>query len=249
MSRPGMSRRINRRGLIYSASAPAFSPASLSGLILWLRSDMGITLAGSKVSAWADQSGNGNHFTQGTDAWRPIYTASNANLGNKPSLDFSATTIGLQLTNFAVGLTNISSSVFYRKTIAAGAPRVFGPPTASGGSFNLICNSGANSFDAALINVGPNITRVSPDNINTNYSRTAVLNIGSAATVDGIVYTNGIAGGTIASDTANNGAIPATTWNIGYIFDGSIVEVIAYNRLLTASEALQLANYQIARYT
>jgi hypothetical protein len=38
-----------------------FSPAKLSGLSLWLKADAGVTLSGSNVTAWADQSGNGNN--------------------------------------------------------------------------------------------------------------------------------------------------------------------------------------------
>jgi len=34
-----------------------------SGLSLWLKADAGVTLSGSNVTAWADQSGNGNNAT------------------------------------------------------------------------------------------------------------------------------------------------------------------------------------------
>jgi hypothetical protein len=57
----------------------AFTPASLTNLKLWVKSDTGITLVGSKVSAWADQSGNGNNLTQGTDANRPTFVSSQLN--------------------------------------------------------------------------------------------------------------------------------------------------------------------------
>ncbi len=249
MSRPGTGRRIEIRRAMALEGASAFTPASLPGLILWLRSDMGITLAGSKVWTWADMSGNGNDFAQGTDAWRPVYVASNANMGNKPSLTFSAGTIGLTRTDFALGLSNLSVGLSYRKSIAAGAPRIFGPPTAAGGSCNFIANSGANSFDAVCINVGTNLTRVMPDNINTNYSRIATVPISTAAANDPIVYTNGVASGSAVSSTASDGTIPSTTWNIGYLFDGDVTEVFAFNRIITAAEAAQLAAYQIARYT
>jgi hypothetical protein len=54
---------LNRKGFfsaISAIAAPAFSPTDLSGLSLWLKADAGITLSGSDVTAWADQSGNGN---------------------------------------------------------------------------------------------------------------------------------------------------------------------------------------------
>lgn len=39
--------------------------------ILALRADLGVTLVSSEVSAWADQSGNARHFSQGTGSNRP----------------------------------------------------------------------------------------------------------------------------------------------------------------------------------
>lgn len=55
---------------------PDIIPTDLSGLDLWLKSDTGITLVSGKVSAWADQSGNGRNAVQGTDANRPIMAGS-----------------------------------------------------------------------------------------------------------------------------------------------------------------------------
>lgn len=58
-----LMRRRRRRG--------GFVPTDIDGCELWLRADLGVTIAGSGVSVWADQSDNGNDFTQGTDASRP----------------------------------------------------------------------------------------------------------------------------------------------------------------------------------
>jgi hypothetical protein len=67
-----------------AAAAGGFSPAQLSGLVLWLRADLGITLNGGNVSAWADQSGLGNHITQGTASLQPLFVASGPN--GKPAI-------------------------------------------------------------------------------------------------------------------------------------------------------------------
>lgn len=66
-----------------------FSPSQLSGLSLWLRSDLGVSTVAGAVDVWADQSGNGNHFTQSTALNRPPYTAVNAVYNNHPTLDFT----------------------------------------------------------------------------------------------------------------------------------------------------------------
>jgi hypothetical protein len=55
-------------------------------LTLWLRADLGITI-GTGVSAWADQSGYGNTFTQATGGLQPTYTAVNGNFRGQPSVN------------------------------------------------------------------------------------------------------------------------------------------------------------------
>ena len=44
----------------HQASAP-FSPTDIAGISLWLKADAGVTVSGGFVTAWADQSGNGNN--------------------------------------------------------------------------------------------------------------------------------------------------------------------------------------------
>lgn len=62
----------------------------------WFRADLGISLVGpsgsEKVAAWGDQSGNGNHLTQGSDPLRPAYDAAVAARGNCPAVRTNGTT-------------------------------------------------------------------------------------------------------------------------------------------------------------
>lgn len=71
-------------GGFYPDQSGQWLPTQLSGLVDWHRSDMGITLVGSRVSAWADQSGQGHNLTQGTDANRFDYTTNV--IGGQPVL-------------------------------------------------------------------------------------------------------------------------------------------------------------------
>lgn len=60
-------------------STRSWLPTDLgASLALWLRSDLGITLNGGNVSAWADQSSNARHFTQGTAGAQPTYDTGGA---------------------------------------------------------------------------------------------------------------------------------------------------------------------------
>lgn len=43
-----------------------FSPECIDGLALWLDANIGVTASGSDVTAWADQSGNGNNLVAGS---------------------------------------------------------------------------------------------------------------------------------------------------------------------------------------
>src|SRR5262249_51597034 len=60
--------------------ASDFSPASIAGLGLWVRTDAGLAAdAAGRVSEWRDQSGQGNHLTQPTLASRPVYVPGSVN--------------------------------------------------------------------------------------------------------------------------------------------------------------------------
>ena len=87
--RPGAR---NNRGRIPAqpvSSGPApTTPLTIFGAntTQWIRSDLGVSLNGSTVSNWADQSGNGNHYTQASAPLQPAYSASDATLNNLPTV-------------------------------------------------------------------------------------------------------------------------------------------------------------------
>lgn len=55
---------LTKKYTIVSTAPPPFLPTNLTGLQIWSRADFGITQSGSLISAWADQSGNSNDFSQ-----------------------------------------------------------------------------------------------------------------------------------------------------------------------------------------
>jgi hypothetical protein len=56
--------------------------------VLWLDAAKGVTAAGSKVTAWADQSGNHNDASQQNANWQPGLVA--AGIAGLPSVHFTA---------------------------------------------------------------------------------------------------------------------------------------------------------------
>jgi hypothetical protein len=113
---------------------PGFMPTRIPGCMLWTEADRGITLDGSdNVSALADQSANGRHFSQVTDAIRPGYSATGLN--GLPCI-MGALTKYLRNTSFGIsaGLTGWTSIVVFQATqinvgyqtiCTGGSPAVF----------------------------------------------------------------------------------------------------------------------------
>jgi hypothetical protein len=86
------TRTVDRRATRQTDPEPFWSPLALKPT-LWLRSDKGITLNASAVSAWADQSGTGNNYSQGTGAKQPTFVP--VALNGLPALRFDDVEDGL----------------------------------------------------------------------------------------------------------------------------------------------------------
>jgi len=71
----------------------------VSGLQAWYRADVGVTMGVSGVSAWADQSNNGNHATQLNAARQPLFSPILFN--GLPSIVFSVTGMSLEANTVA----------------------------------------------------------------------------------------------------------------------------------------------------
>src|SRR5262245_16371433 len=89
-------------GEVPSEGAP-WRPVMLSGLKLWLRADMGITLNSGNVSAWADQSGSVQDFVQGTANKQPAWSATSMN--GRPGITFDGSNDCLRHADFVYGST------------------------------------------------------------------------------------------------------------------------------------------------
>lgn len=234
-----MNRRSGRRPTRYSSSA-IWTPKSISGLQLWLRADLGITI-GTGVSAWADQSGTGDankNVTQAVAGLQPAYSTANAGLNNQPALSFT----GSQLLQSGVWASALPQPL----TIM-----VVGRLTTAG---KYVCDSinGAvqcGMFDSAnTLQVYAGVQR--PTLLTSDGTKFVIIAYfnGNASNHYPMAYTSDNYGG-IGPGTNGLTGVTVGCYAGGGAFSGSDIAEMAYwNRALTPMEAKSLLNYAGARY-
>ncbi len=215
------------------------SPGGVSSdLSVWLKAEIGVTKdANGFVSSWLDQSGNNNNATQALAGQQPHY--SEFLLGNSPGLTFDGN-------DFITGLTGMPTGS-YTKIVRF----TLNSHTASN---NLLSAAGAgthalwyNSTNTARIFHSGNFVTSS---IVTPVQTPSVL----AATYDttsnqGSIYVDNVIGGTATTvnDQSGNSYQVGGFANANYL-DGTVSEVIIYNRVLTPAELTAVYNYLDNKY-
>ncbi len=225
-----------------------------SEMILWLKGDFGVTFdASNRVSNWKDISGSNYHATQGTTANQPTYSATAVN--GKPSINFS----GTQWMQLASGFSNFAdgATVFLvtkpPSSVSADA-RFFdlSSQTTSSLSNNLILSqptSGSSQF--YVYDSNGNVSSVLAESSVTQ-NQFQLLEANHTGRQAATLLTNG--------DKVSTGAIknPANVqrtanflgkaWGSANYFQGSISELIIYNRSLLPEERRAVEAYLIGRY-
>jgi hypothetical protein len=128
------------------------SPIPTTGLQLWLRADAGVTLKGSTVSRWADQSGNGNHATQLDHERRPLFVR--AALNGNPALRFDGGDDRLGLTG-TKRMSQISVFMVFQPHSGGDGcdPIIFGDIDADGQVWGVDMQSRFTGYSPDTINI------------------------------------------------------------------------------------------------
>ena len=239
---------------------------SETNLQLWLRADLGVTTDGGGVTDWVDQSANGYAFDLLEATRVPGYIASDADANGQATVDFSqdagGVTSGSCLKCDASGVITSTGTVFNVIRMVPVGGKVWASSTADGTNRVEIA---LDSRTTASRRPFMAYERLSPPQV--------FVKIGDEAADPNIltdkfavsVLTMDLAGETTAlslngdpdKTTTVNAAlevygVPALTLGGaiagGSGYDGSMAEMIVYDRVLSAAEIFEVASYLATRY-
>ncbi len=227
-------------------------PNSLSNLSLWLKSDIGVTLNGSTVSSWNDQSGNGFNAIQNTVANQPLFISTDNNLNSYPSLKFDG--VNDLLTGVPIPNLNTSSMTVF----VVGKGDTQNSTNAAFFSVNSFfagfwLTRRAATSKIGVYNNGNLLTGVS-SSLNSTGFNYKLFSYNKNFGVSSTLKLNGIVEGTSTNSVAVNGftnanyIIGSGTGSTGVNYAGSIAEVIVYNRTLSISEQDGVEKYLMDKY-
>lgn len=244
-----MTRTSAARFLLTMKPGGAFTPASITGLSLWLDASDATTLfqdsAGTTpatadadvVGYWADKSGNGKHATQGTTANKPLLKLTIKNGLNVVRFDGAD-----DLLSTALALPNAVSAVIVYANKASGNRVLF--------STNAASNSPLQRPSGATIRVWPHQSPAWIE-VPTTYIASAIFWLRWNYTTD--VYSAGL-NTTSAADTVARGN-PGGNIQFGAagatpieIFSGDLCEILVFSAILTDGERDLLLSYLNAKW-
>jgi hypothetical protein len=224
-----------------------------SGMILWLASNSGVVGEASKVSAWQDQSGNGNNSVQPNLANQPTVVPGN---NGQSALRFDGSSSFMSLPNLPIngktGLTvMLVSSDSKDVSISAGYgwyPILVWDETASWGATFFGTYQSTSQFRFGTTQYGNESVFKMPFNRTNSFGLSEWMHAGttdymwfnaqSTATFTGKF--RAIAG---VGNSAVLGLGPDSTF-----FPGDVSEVIVYGRALSVSERQAVEQYLMAKY-
>lgn len=209
----------------------AFNPIALGNLKAWYKADSGVTLNGSTVSQWNDNSGYDNHLKQPTATNQPTFIASAKN--GLPSVSFDGSNDVLACDASVTGLEEMTFYIVMRRPVnASHALLTNGASTYQYLQYGSTFYIGNNSKTVAMVN-------------NTWYLR------GGTGKSDGTgteYFSNGATFGTIAGGTNVFNAFRYVGWAGGANFQGEITEILIFSEVHNSTKMTQINEYLNGKY-
>jgi hypothetical protein len=218
-----------------------FLPTQLSGCSLWLRADLGITIA-TGVSAWNDQSGVGDaarNATQATGASQPAFQAKNSAFNNQPTVNFSGSQL-MPTGTWSAAQAQPQTVFIVAKDTSGASNKYFVDSIAGASPFAVLSVAGVTNLNAGT-------TRSASFTDTVSFAGVAVMNGATSLWYPSARTATSIVAGTIGA----NGFTGITIGNAaagGANAGASIAEIAYWNRVLAANEVSRLLSYAGGRY-
>ena len=242
---------INRK-IFRHKVASAFSPTNITGLSLWLKADAGVSISGTQVTGWEDQSSSG-YDAQAFDLY-PDYIASGLN--GKPVISLSE--IGTEdnkcleiIGGNPMGASGTTAfAVVFVDDVCDNTDNN-GPIFGNFGTANTSSHYPYGG-DCYVYDGFASTTRkeelTAPVTITDSWSLYSVL----STTNDWRAYVNGELmhsdSGNVYSGVPLNSQLFIGASDFGYLLKGKIAESIVYNRVITNVERQQVETYLNDKY-
>ena len=227
-----------------------------SNLLAWYRSDVGLTYAAGTVSAWADQSGNGNNAT-GTGAAQPGLVTGAINNAVLPAVSFNGTSQYMTLPSGFANLTNgFSCFVVMEPSVVTGTHDPFALGNASNSDAVFPQQSTSKiALDAYNTTTSSAVTSGTGALSSGSYQLVeATLVPGSTAgTAVGTVYVNGVQKATSSTMQNLNNVTRSSNYigvgiGLSNYFSGNIAEILIYSAPVTSAQRAMVEAYCYGKF-
>jgi hypothetical protein len=217
---------------------PSLSFVSPAGLKVWLRGDAGITLNGTTISAWADQSGSGNHLIQNTAGNQPTYLASAKN--SRPGVRFTvAGTTYMATANFSAALATPMVFIVYTQSqiVALNQEYLFDAGAGDRTQVNKNQSNRTAMYAGTVLN------------FNETYPLSWRIRVYAFNGASGKFYTNGsqTAAGNVGVQTMPNFVLGRYAGGSAYC-EADVAEVLIYDSILSDADRATVESYLNRKY-
>jgi hypothetical protein len=220
---------------------PAAPPDKVSpaNLVLWLSAGSGVTLSGTKVTKWKDQSKNGLDATA-SSGYEPTYVSSVTALNGRPALQMNKSFL----------------SCGASKTFDIATPTMFVVSTAVTGGITVTKSFGSGGTSWRKLELNAKSFRAGADSNaiahNATIANSNIYVLASASKNSHVISVNGAA--KTSTSTLYHTPYNTADFKIGgskaglSSVSGQLAEIVLYNKALSTTERKQVECYLAAKY-